>query len=147
MLDDFIETNQISAQILTFDEEVATCAQAKMVEKATPVVKTIVLAHSKGFALAVVEMSKKVDISAVARILETSAVRLSTPEEVESVTGYAVGGVPPISVYGNPTLIDEGVLSHAWVVAGGGDAKSLLKIMTKDILAHAFEARVEKISK
>lgn len=146
MLDEYITVNGLNAEIMHFNEEVATSRQAGKVETTFPGVKTILLAHDKGFVLAIVEITRKVDTQTIARILETKNVRLATPQEVENVTGYEVGGVPPISIYGTQTLIDERVMTHAWVLAGGGDKFSLMKIQTNDILKHAFEARVEKIS-
>lgn len=146
MLTDYIETNNISAQILTFDEEVSSSTRATALERTLPGVKTILFAHSKGFTLVILEGSKKVNVRALGEVEDTSHVRLATPEEVIEVTGYAVGGVPPISIYGTRTLIDEGVLAHAWVCGGGGDSFSLVKIQVKDILAHAFDVKVVKIA-
>ncbi len=146
MLDEYIDVNGINAEIMHFDTEVANSRQSAQAGGSFPGVKTILFAHEKGFVLAIVEGTKKVDTLAIARILDTKNVRLATPAEVEQVTGYEVGGVPPISIYGTQTLIDEHVLSHAWVISGGGDKFSLMKIQSKDILEHAFEARVEKIA-
>lgn len=146
MLPDFIASNAINAEILTFHEEVASSKQAQLLETTLPVVKTLVLAHDQGFVLAVLEGRQKVHMPAIEKTLNVAHVRLATPEEVEQVSGYPVGGVPPISVYGVPTLIDEQVLTYAWVIAGGGDRFSLLKIQSKDILAHAFEPRVVKLT-
>lgn len=146
MLDEYIDVNGLKAEIMHFNEEVANSRQSAQVGGSFPGVKTILFAHEKGFVLAIVEGIKKVDTQAIARILDTKNVRLATPNEVENVTGYKVGGVPPISIYGTQTLIDEQVMKHAWVMGGGGDTFSLLKIQTKDILEHAYEARVEKIA-
>lgn len=146
MLDEYIAVNGLNAEIMHFDAEVANSKQAAAIESSFPGVKTILFAHEKGFVLVIVEWEKKANTRAVGALLKTQNVRLATPTEVEEVTGYEVGGVPPISIYGTPTLIDESVMKHAWVIAGGGDKFSLLKIQTKDILEHAFEARVEKIA-
>ena len=147
MLDEYITVNGLNAEIMHFDAEVANSKQAAATGSSFPGVKTILFAHEKGFVLTIVEWEKKVDTAAIATLLETKNIRLATPAEVEAVTGYEVGGVPPISIYGTQTLIDENVIKHAWVIAGGGDKFSLLKIQTKDILEHAFEARVEKIAR
>ncbi len=147
MLPEFLETNQITAQILTFDEEVKNCKQAMALEKTNPIVKSILFTHEKGFVLVILEGTQKTDLKALETLLQTQHARLATPEEVENVTGYEVGAVPPISIYGVPTLIDEGVLKHVWVVCGGGDKFSLLKIQSKDILVHAWEAKVVKVAK
>ncbi len=146
MLDEYIAVNGPNAEIMHFDAEVANSKQAAAIESSFPGVKTILFAHEKGFVLAIVEWEKKVNTQAIAALLETKNIRLATPAEVEAVTGYEVGGVPPISIYGTPTLVDEAITKHAWVIAGGGDKFSLLKIQTKDILEHAFEARVVKIA-
>lgn len=146
MLDDFIETNEINAEIKVFDVEVKTSAQARLAEQSHPIVKTILLAHDQGFILAILNASQKIDIRIIASLLKTKNVRLATPEEVETVTGYEVGGVPPISIYGTPTLIDPAILNSAWVLAGGGNKFSLLKIQSKDIVTHAYEPVLEKIS-
>ncbi len=146
MLDEYIAVNELNAQIMHFNEEVANSRQSAQVESTFPGVKTILLAHEKGFVLAIAEGVRKINFKAIETILQTHNVRLATPKEVEEVTGYEVGGVPPISIYGTPTLIDERVMSHAWVMAGGGDKFSLLKIQTRDILEHAFEARVAAIA-
>ncbi len=146
MLEDFIQTNGINAQILTFDEEVATSRQAREMEQNLPIVKTILLAHEKGFVLAILNSRDKISFPKIETILSTKNIRLATPTEVEEVTGYPVGGVPPISIYGSPTLIDEKVLIHTWAMAGGGTPFALLKITTKDILTHAYEPVVENIT-
>lgn len=147
MLDEYITVNGLNAEIMHFSEEVANSRQSSQKWGTFPGVKTILFAHEKGFILAIVEGTSKVDTGAITTILETKNVRLATPAEVEAVTGYEVGGVPPISIYGTPTLIDENVMKHAWVIAGGGDKFSLVKIQTRDILEHAFEARIAKISR
>lgn len=146
MLEDFFQTNGINAQILTFDEEVATSRQAREMEQNLPIVKTILLAHQGGFVLAILNSRDKISFPKIEAILSTKNIRLATPTEVEEVTGYMVGGVPPVSIYGSPTLIDEKVLTHPWAMAGGGTPFALLKISTKDILAHAYEPVVEKIT-
>ncbi|MEK6902329.1 MAG: YbaK/EbsC family protein [archaeon] len=146
MLEDFIETNEIMAEIKVFDVEVKTSAQAELAEQSHPVVKTIVLAHDKGFVLAILLATQKVDFSAIAHLLKTAHVRLATPGEVEEVPGYEVGAVPPISIYGTPSLIDPAVFNHPWVLAGGGTKFALLKMQSKDILTHAYEPLVEKIA-
>ncbi|MDP2666174.1 MAG: YbaK/EbsC family protein [Candidatus Diapherotrites archaeon] len=149
MLDLFIASNDILAQIIHFDEDVSHSHQAAGLEKTYPIVKTIVC-YTGGkdpLILAILEATQKVDFQKIKALLGVSEVRLATPEEVLNATGYEVGGVPPISIYGSPTLIDPGVLTHPWVACGGGDTHSLLKIQSADILKWAFEPRVEPIAK
>ena len=69
-------------------------------------------------------------------------VRLASPEEVQTITGYEVGAMPP---FGHrqplPTLLDRGVLDLPEVYAGGGDENALLRLKPDDIL-RASRAKV-----
>ena len=61
-------------------------------------------------------------------------IRMAGPEEVLRLTGYPVGGVPPL---GHATalriLIDPAVLSQPEVYAGGGALDALLRITPAEI--------------
>jgi prolyl-tRNA editing enzyme YbaK/EbsC (Cys-tRNA(Pro) deacylase) len=62
-------------------------------------------------------------------------VRLADAATVEAITGYPVGGVPPL---GHPqllrTLIDRRVLAEPEVYAGGGALNALLRIAPAEIV-------------
>lgn len=147
MLETFLETNQIQAQILQFDQDVATSDQAAGLEKTHPVVKSILLCvGEKDFVLAVLEATRKVSLNKVRALTGEKNIRLATAEEVEQVTGYPVGGVPPISIYGVKTYIDPRIQDHAWVVCGGGTKRALLKIQSADIIEWAFEPQIVDVS-
>lgn len=153
MLPNFIETNQINAQILTFDEEVSTCKDVFKLENSIPSIllcKSILFSYSnekgKEYAMVILEGKKKVNWDKLKTILHASSARLATPEEVLETTGYEVGEVPPISIFGTKTYIDQGVLEHAWVLCGGGSKHTLLKIQTKDLLEHAFEPEIVNVA-
>ena len=67
--------------------------------------------------------------------LSRKRVRLAGAAEVQSITGYPVGGVPPL---GHPrplrTLIDRRVLDQPEVYAGGGAVDALLRITPAEIV-------------
>lgn len=146
MLEDFLQANDVKGQILEFEEEVARCNQVTELEQTIPVAKSILFAHEKGFVLAIIEGKKKVSQSKLAKCVGATHCRLATAAEVENVTGYMVGAVPPISIYGVETILDPGVLSHIWVLAGGGSTHALLKIQSKEIERVGYEVRVEAIA-
>ena len=56
-------------------------------------------------------------------------VRIARPAQVEEITGYAVGTVPPFG-HARPlrTLIDEDILTQSDVYAGGGAVNALLRL-------------------
>ena len=62
------------------------------------------------------------------------------------ITGYEIGSVPPISIYGTKTLVDKKVMEKETVFAGGGDKNSVLKISPKEILEFGFEVQVKDIA-
>ena len=153
MLEEFLQENGLQAQILRFEEEVAHCRQVEALERTLPVVKTIVWTYErkdsegkarKGHVLAILEGRARVDKEklAIACGADIQTLRLATREETLECTGYEIGGIPPVGIYGIPTRIDEDVLKHPWVIAGGGDNYSLLKIQSKELLEHAFEPKV-----
>mgnify|MGYP001570472264 FL=1 len=150
MLDDYIENEAIIGQILTFDEEVKNCKQVDELALELPVVKTILFAYAgeKGteYVLGIVEGSRRTSLTKLEALVKGKKMRLASAEEVFNVTGYEVGAVPPISIFGTKTYVDTGVLAHAWVLAGGGTKFSLLKIQTSEILRCAYEASVADIS-
>jgi prolyl-tRNA editing enzyme YbaK/EbsC (Cys-tRNA(Pro) deacylase) len=64
-------------------------------------------------------------------------VELADADTVLEVTGYPVGGVPPIGhLQAVPAFIDPGVLAHDEVYAGGGGGKALVRLNPKDILEY-----------
>src|SRR5262249_48227501 len=67
--------------------------------------------------------------------LTRKRVRLADAATVENVTGYPVGGVPPLG-HARPlrTLIDRRVLAEPEVYAGGGALHALLRIAPAEIV-------------
>jgi prolyl-tRNA editing enzyme YbaK/EbsC (Cys-tRNA(Pro) deacylase) len=82
------------------------------------VVKTIVVNCGGEFRAYILRGNKRLD-------LKSLGCRLATPEEVLTVTGYPIGGVPP--VLNIPVFIDEELLNEDYVYGGGGDDHSLLR--------------------
>ena len=61
-------------------------------------------------------------------------VRLAVPEEVEVITGYAVGAVPPFGHIQNlQVFLDQRVLRQTSIFAGGGSEDSLLEITPQEL--------------
>jgi prolyl-tRNA editing enzyme YbaK/EbsC (Cys-tRNA(Pro) deacylase) len=61
------------------------------------------------------------------------------------VTGFEIGGVPPIGHISRvPIVVDRSVLEHDLVYGGGGDEGHMLEITPKDIvrLTNALVANV-----
>jgi prolyl-tRNA editing enzyme YbaK/EbsC (Cys-tRNA(Pro) deacylase) len=82
------------------------------------IIKTIVVYCGGEFRAYILRGTKRLDVKSL-------GCRLATPEEVLAVTGYPIGGVPP--VLNIPVFIDEELLNEDYVYGGGGDDHSLLR--------------------
>ncbi len=61
-------------------------------------------------------------------------VRIARPKQVEAMTGYAVGTVPPFGHSRRlPTVVDDGVLDQSEVYAGGGAINALLRLEAAEL--------------
>jgi prolyl-tRNA editing enzyme YbaK/EbsC (Cys-tRNA(Pro) deacylase) len=84
-----------------------------------------------------------VDLDKLSKAL--GPVRLATPREVEEITGFKVGAVPPIGVRVR-TIIDPKVLENKRVIGGGGGIDRLLEIDPRRILEYQ-EAEIIDVKK
>jgi len=74
-----------------------------------------------------------VDLNKLTKLV--GLVRLAKPKEVKEITGYDVGGVPPIGVKVR-TIVDSKVLENDFIVGGGGSIDKLLKLEPKKIIEY-----------
>ena len=149
-LESFVREQGLDAEILRLGVKVRTveeAARALSVPKDRIIKSILLVADEIRPVLAIVGGDKKVDMRAVARLVEASRARMARPEEVEEVCGYSIGGLPPIG-HKRPvaTLIDEEVMEKPYVFGGGGTDECLLKIRPEDIrrLQRATVARIAK---
>ena len=101
------------------------------------VIKTLVLETDQGFAVAIIAGDERLDFKAVARRLGRWKVRLASPDQVKELSGYEVGGVPPIVFDGKCQILVSGrVLSREVVIGAAGDAFHGLKL-SPDHIPHS----------
>jgi prolyl-tRNA editing enzyme YbaK/EbsC (Cys-tRNA(Pro) deacylase) len=98
------------------------------------IIKTIVVNCGGEFRAYILRGTKRLDVRSL-------GCRLATPEEVLSVTGYPMGGVPP--VLGIPVFIDGELLSEDYVYGGGGDDHSLLRFRPRDLVERGLAEPVD----
>ncbi len=148
MLDDFIQVNKLSARIFECEDSHTTAKAIEHTGNAEGVAKSIVMVDSNNEPLLVILLGNdKIDFAKVKGILGVSDVRLAGPKEVLEITGYEVGGVPPISVYGIRTIMDKSVAKKAEVVCGGGDRQHLMRIKVREILESVEDITVQDVKK
>ncbi|RLE84346.1 MAG: hypothetical protein DRJ41_03320 [Thermoprotei archaeon] len=147
-LENFLKEKGIRFRILKFREKTTTVKEA---EKALgisrdKIVKTLVFIDDSGSPVAaIVTGDKKVDEKKLAMVCNAKKVKIASPREVEMITGFEVGGLPPVG-HGLRTIIDKRVMRNEVVYGGGGDSNSLLEIATADLKKLA-DAIIEDIAK
>lgn len=136
MLADFLEANSLAAKILDCQTEVHTAKQAATLMKVPleQILKSVLFVDSEHEPfLVLVPGNKQGSFPKLKELFGVKKLRLADPEEVLEITGYPIGGIPPVSVYGVKTVMDLSFEKQKFVLAGGGDEQHLLHISIDEI--------------
>jgi len=99
------------------------------------IVKSLVFTADGRVILVLASGIHRVDVQKVARLVGASRVEMATAEMIRELTGFSIGGVPPI---GHPTplpvYIDETLLAHPVVYAAAGTPHALFAIIPADLV-------------
>ncbi|MFQ6123508.1 MAG: aminoacyl-tRNA deacylase [Candidatus Heimdallarchaeota archaeon] len=145
----YIEQTGVVAEILTMKGRVHSVAAASK-ELGVPAdhfIKTVVFtSHEEKPILAIVKGTDRASSKRIGNALGISRPNLATPEEAFELTGYAVGGTPPVGIRNARVLIDPKVMDMNTVIGGGGTDHHLLKIAPKEIVK-ATNGKVTRVRK
>ena len=84
----------------------------------------------KVFAACVVTADRRLDVNGtVRRLLGVRKLSFASAEDTIALTGMMIGGVTPFGLPDDlPIYIDSVVMDQPWVIVGGGDRSSKLKL-------------------
>ncbi|MFW9799307.1 MAG: aminoacyl-tRNA deacylase [Candidatus Thorarchaeota archaeon] len=136
-LQKYIEQSSTAAEILTMKGRVHSVAAASEQLGISPdhIIKTVVFRTCEGEPILAIVMGKdRASSKRIAKALGIEPPTLATPEEALELTGYRVGGTPPISIAGVQVLVDTHVMMMDSVIGGGGTDYHLLRISPNEIL-------------
>jgi prolyl-tRNA editing enzyme YbaK/EbsC (Cys-tRNA(Pro) deacylase) len=136
---EFMKQNAVPGEILHLSVPTPTVEAAAQAVKTTPerIVKSILFLVDQSPVLAISCGLAHVDRRAIAHRYQVGRkrVKLAGPEPVQQVTGYDIGALPPFGHRAPlPTLLDQRVLEHPYVYAGGGAENALVRLNPQDIL-------------
>lgn len=110
--------------------------------------KTVVIHHDKGYVLAVVPSSHRVDLPALQDILHRDIGLASENEVAELFEDCDRGAAPPIgAAYGIPVVLDRSLLGQTHVWFEGGDHRTLVKLAGPDFDRLMRSARLGSFSR
>ncbi|MFQ5711328.1 MAG: aminoacyl-tRNA deacylase [Candidatus Geothermarchaeales archaeon] len=150
-LEEYLRVRGIKARIIRFEASTRTVEDA---EKALgisrkKIIKSMLFVDERGKpTVAIVTGDRGVNTERLAQLIRASRVKLATPSVVRALTGFEVGGLPPIAHERQGEIryiIDEDVMRLDLAYGGGGDDHSLLEIDPKDV-KRLTNAETHKIS-
>lgn len=138
-LEAFITDQDLEAEVLSLSVRTLTVKDAAQAVGTVPerIVKSLLFLVDDRPVLAIASGTARIDRRPIATHFGVGRkrVKLAGPEAVLTITGYAVGAVPP---FGHrqllETLIDPRVLQMPHIYAGGGAEDALLRVDPKEIL-------------
>ncbi len=148
-LQKYIDCERVAAEILNMKGRVHSVAAASEELGLPPdrFIKTLVfIGPEEEPILAVVQGTDRASSKRISKALDMDSPRLATPDEAIKLTGYEVGGTPPVSIPNAKVLIDPNVMAMDEVVGGGGSDRHLLRISPTEIL-RVTSGKVARIRK
>jgi prolyl-tRNA editing enzyme YbaK/EbsC (Cys-tRNA(Pro) deacylase) len=130
-----------------FDASTATAADAAAAIGTTVgrIVKSLVFLAGGEPILVLASGPNRVDVEKIARIVGQPITR-ARAEQVREVTGFAIGGVPPIGhLRALATYIDQDLLQYDQVWAAAGTPNAVFCIHPRDLM-RITSGRVEDVA-
>ena len=136
-LEAWLNKEGIKYEVYLFEKPVKSVSQA-CAQTGCPYsdfVKTLIFLTPTTPIACIIPGEKTLNVSKLANTLglEKSEIRICPRSEVEKNVGFPAGGVPPVGLQ-IPIYVDKGVMKKDYVIGGGGNTKTLLKIPTEELL-------------
>jgi len=134
---EFLEARGINITILNFKETTRTSElAAKAIGCEVPqIAKSLVfIADGTSAVLVIASGRSRVDTRKLAEKLGASEARIADAKTVKEVTGFPIGGVPPVA-HNKPlkTFIDARLMSFPIVYAAAGTPNAIIGIAPQDL--------------
>ncbi len=99
------------------------------------IVKSLLFLADGRPILALVAGDHRADVQRIAELVKAQEVKIADAETVHHVTGYAIGGVPPVGHKEPlPTLVDDSLLRYDVVYASAGAPNAIFAVPIQVLL-------------
>lgn len=110
------------------DTSTAVAAASALQTEVGAIVKSLLFMADGGPILALVSGDQRVNTTQLGEAVGTGSVRLAKPGEVLSITGYRVGGVPPVGHRTPlPVFVDRTLKRYSRVYAAAGSSVDIFE--------------------
>ena len=136
-LENYLNKFGIKFQIIKYEKPVMSSKNAE--EQVDGIIaKSIILICDNKPLLCFLLGKDMIDLNKIKKYFNCNEVRLAKAKEVKEITGYDIGGVPPIGLKQKiRTIVDKRVIDlndDQIIYCGGGSHYHLLRISKKDLL-------------
>ncbi len=106
------------------------------------VIKCLILLSRKSEPVAaVVGGDRRLDVKKLEAISGLKKLSMAPAAEIERLTGFKAGGVPPVAVLGKmPAFIDSALLDRTHVVGSAGSSRAGMKVAPAELVRAGFVA-------
>jgi Ala-tRNA(Pro) deacylase len=144
---EYLEGNRVPYEVLEHEPTMSAAAEAEATGRpSSQVAKTVVLQDQRGYVLAILPASERLDLHKVREALGSSrALRLATEEEIaQDFPGFDVGATPPLGpMLPRAEVVDERLLGEQLIVCAGGDHRHSLVLDPRDVVRLADASVVD----
>jgi Ala-tRNA(Pro) deacylase len=144
----YLDDNAVEYEVVEHVERFTAASEARAVgANPSDATKEVLLVGDRGYVLAVIPASERLDLHKVQAVLEAEdRPRLATEDEIaEDFPAFEVGSVPPLGPdHAVTELFDGRLLDHDRVLCTGGDHRHSLRLDPHDIVRLA-DARIVDI--
>lgn len=98
--------------------------------------KTLLASVDGNPVVAIVPVSGRLGLKALARALGGKKAEMVAPADAERLTGYVTGGISPFGQKKRlPTLVDDSILSHQTIYCSAGQRGLQVELAPQDLIA------------
>lgn len=128
---DYLTKHGVDSRVVELDKSTRTAPMAAEAigTELGSIVKSLIFIADGSVVLALVAGDRRASLDKLQEVLGSTGVRIATAEEVKELTGFAIGGVPPVGHHQSyTTIIDRSLGRFATVYAAAGSPRAVFPI-------------------